>query len=487
LQEKPPRTHLLSNGNYSVMLTAAGSGYSRWRDLALTRWREDPTCDPFGYYVFLRDAADGRVWSAGYQPVGSEPDSYDAAFFEDRAEFTRRDGPILTSTEILVSPEDDAEVRRVSVTNEGNRTREIELTTYAEMVLAASAADSAHPAFSKLFVLTDFIAESGTLLATRRARDSGEPEVWVALTSALQGEAVGPLQFETDRARFVGRGVELRNAVSIVDARPLSNTVGTVLDPVLALRHRVKIAPGETARIAFWLGAAPSRAEVLALVGKYRHTAAFERVKALARTHAEAQLRALGLEFEEAERFQRLANGVLYADSSLRASRDILEKNRLGQPALWPFGISGDLPIVLVSIDSENDIGIVKQLLRAQEYWQLKQLHVDLVVLNERPPSASEAPGLQEALDAVIGPSRNRQDLPRYGKAFLLRADLMPGPSRDLLLTAARAVLNAGRGALSDQLAPPGETDPAPRRPLRNVDEAKPDAAGSPPTGANTS
>jgi cyclic beta-1,2-glucan synthetase len=473
LQEKSPRTHLLSNGNYSVMLTAAGSGYSRWRDLAVTRWREDPTCDPFGYYVFLRDAADGRVWSAGYQPVGCEPDSYDAAFFEDRAEITRRDGPILTSTEILVSPEDDAEVRRVSVTNEGNRTREIELTTYAEMVLAASGADSAHPAFSKLFVLTDFIAESGTLLATRRARDSGEPEVWVALTSTLQGEAVGPLQFETDRARFVGRGVDLRNAVSIVDARPLSNTVGTVLDPVLALRHRVKIAPGETARIAFWLGVAPSRAEVLALVGKYRHTAAFERVKALAKTHAEAQLRALGLEFEEAERFQRLANRVLYADSSLRASRDILENNRLGQPALWPFGLSGDLPIVLVSIDSENDTGIVKQLLRAQDYWRLKQLHVDLVVLNERPPS--EAPALQEALDAVIGPSRNRQDSPKYGKAFLLRADLMPSPSRDLLLTAARAVLNAGRGALSDQLAPSGETDPVPRRPLRNVNEATPD------------
>jgi len=277
LQEKSPRTHLLSNGNYSVMLTAAGSGYSRWRDVALTRWREDPTCDPWGYYVFLRDVVDGRVWSAGYQPVGCEPDGYDAAFFEDRAEITRRDGPILTSTEILVSPEDDAEVRRVSLTNEGPRTREIELTTYAEVVLAAPAADSAHPAFSKLFVQTEFIAESGTLLATRRARDSGEPELWVALISTLEGEAIGGLQFETDRARFLGRGHEVRNAVSIVDARPLSNTAGTVLDPVLSLRHRVKIAPGETARVAFWLGVGASRAEVLALVGKYRDAGAFER------------------------------------------------------------------------------------------------------------------------------------------------------------------------------------------------------------------
>src|SRR3984957_16087042 len=178
-----PRTHLLSNGNYSVMLTAAGSGYSRRRDMALTRWREDPTCDPWGYYVFLRDVVDGRVWSAGYQPVGCEPDGYEAAFFEDRAEITRRDGPMLTSTEILVSSEDDVEVRRVSVTNEGNSTREIELTTYAEVVLGAAAADSAPPAFSKLFVQTEFVAESCTLLATRRPRDSGEIESWVALIS----------------------------------------------------------------------------------------------------------------------------------------------------------------------------------------------------------------------------------------------------------------------------------------------------------------
>jgi len=459
------------------MLTAAGSGYSRWRDLALTRWREDPTCDPWGYYVFLRDVADGRVWSAGYQPVGCEPDGYDAAFFEDRAEITRRDGPILTSTEFLVSPEDDAEVRRVSVTNEGNRTREIELTTYAEMVLAASAADSAHPAFSKLFVLTEFVAESGTLLATRRARDSGEPEVWAALVSALEGEAVGTLQFETDRARFVGRGHELRNALSIVDARPLSNTVGTVLDPVLALRHRVKIAPGETARVAFWLGVAPSRAKVLALAEKYRDTAAFGRAKALAGTQAQAQLRALGLDSEEAGQFQRLANRVLYPDSSLRASRDILDRNRLGQSALWPFGLSGDLPIVLVRIEGENDIGIVEQLLRAQDYWQLKRLSVDLVVLNESAPSGAK--GLQQALDALIGAFQNRrgEDSSRRGKTVSLRADLIPAPSRDLLLTAARAVLNARRGTLRDQLPPLEKSNPMPRRRRQNSNEANPGAA----------
>jgi cyclic beta-1,2-glucan synthetase len=478
-----PRTHLLSNGNYSVMLTAAGSGYSRWRDIAVTRWREDPTCDPWGSYVYLRDVVSGQVWSAGYQPVGREPDSYEVAYFEDRAEITRRDGSMLTNTEILVSPEDDAEVRRVSVTNEGNRVREIELTTYAEVVLAPADSDSAHPAFSKLFVRTEFIADSGALLATRRVRDPADPEVWVAHVSALEGDAIGGVQFETDRARFLGRGHDLRNAVSIMDARPLSNTVGTVLDPVLALRRRVRIAPGETMRIAFWTGVGASRAQALELVDKHRDMAAFGRAKTLAWTQAQVQLRYLGIDFEEAQAFQRIANRVLYSDSSLRAAYDVLEKNSLGQSALWPHGISGDLPIVLVRIDDENDLEIVRQLLRAHEYWRLKRLAVDLVILNDRPPSY--ATDLQQALDAAVRTSQARRDEdgPKRGAVFVLRADLLPSPIRDLLQTAARAVFVARRGTLSDQLARLREPEPTPRlRPQNTVEEARDvDARAMPP------
>src|ERR1700722_13153025 len=476
-----PRTHLLSNGNYSVMLTAAGSGYSHWRDIAVTRWREDPTCAPWGSFVFLRDVVDGEVWPAGYQPTGRDPDSCEVVFLEDRAAITRKDGPILTSMEILVSSEDDAEVRRVSLTNEGNRTREIELTTYAEVVLATPDADSAHPAFSKMFVQTEFIAQSGALLATRRARDPAEPQLWVAHFSVLEGEAIGGLQFETDRARFLGRGHDLRNAVSIVDARPLSNTAGTVLDAVLALRRRVRIAPGESAHVAFWTGIGASRGQAVALVDKYREGVAFERVKTLARTRAQAQLSHLGVGFEEAQQFQRIADRVLYSDSSLRASPDILEKNLLGQSALWPHGISGDLPIVLLRIDDERDIEIVGQLLRAHQYWQLNGLAVDLVILNEG--ATSKAPDLQGALDAAIrsSPSPAGGEAPRRGAVFLLRADSMPAANCNLLQTAARAVLLARSGALSDQFAKLGEPQPVPRQRLRNIDKGGDAAARTMP------
>ena len=315
---------------YAVMVTAAGSGYSRWHDFAVTRWREDATCDCWGTYVFLRDARSGEVWSAGYQPTGVEPESYEAAFFEDRAEIIRRDGLIETKTEIAVSPEDDAEVRRVSITNLGSAVREIELTSYAEVVLAPDAADAAHPAFSNLFVQTEFVADSGALLATRRLRSPADHELWAAHIAVVEGEAVGGPQFETDRARFLGRGRSIRTPVAVVDGRPLSNTAGAVLDPIFSLRRRVRLAPGATARIAFWTLVAPSRSEVLDLADKHHEPAAFDRAITLAWTQAQVQLYHLGIDSDEANLFQRLAGHVLYSNPALRPSSAVLERNERG-------------------------------------------------------------------------------------------------------------------------------------------------------------
>ncbi len=463
-----PRTHLLADGDYAVMISAAGSGYSRWRDIAVTRWREDPTCDPWGFFIFLRDCTNGQVWSAGYQPVGREPDGYEVAFLEDRAEIIRQDDRIRTATEILVAAEGGAEVRRVSVSNTGSHASEIELTTYAEVVLASAAADSAHPAFSKMFVQTEFVADGAILLATRRSPEPAEAQVWLFHLSTVEGNAdgaAGDLEFETDRARFLGRGRELRDAVSIVDGRALSNTAGTVLDPVIALRRRVRVAPGETARVAFWTGVAGNRAEALALAEKHRDLAAFERTRTMARRRAQEQLHDLGVDFDEAQQFQRIANQVLYADSSLRASGDLLSRNRLGPPALWACGISGDLPIVLVRIDDESGLGIVEQLLRAHKYWRRKRLAVDLVILNERP--SPDAAQLQQTLEAAM---RGRdaddpgRDSPALGRVFALRGDTMPLSRSELLQTAARAIFAARSGSLSDQLARLGEPELAPRR-----------------------
>ena len=464
--QSPPRTHLLSNGSYSLMLTAAGSGFSKWRNIAVTRWREDPTCDPWGSYIFLRDVHEGRVWSAGYQPAGVEPDSYGVNFHEDRAEIVRKDGAISTLLEVLVCSEDDVEVRRVSLTNHARTAREIELTSYAEMVLAPAGGDAAHPAFSKMFVQTDFAAERGALLATRRPRDAGELRVWATHFSSLDGSAIGSVQFETDRARFLGRGHDLRTAVSVVDARPLSNTVGTVLDPVVSLRRRVRIEPGQTVRVAFWTGVAASREAALTLAAKFADIGAFDRVKAAAGAAAQDALRLQNVDGDEAALFQDIANRALYMDPSLRAPGDVLAGNQLGPPGLWGQGISGDLPIVLIRTATASGGAMVEELLRAQEYWRCKGLTVDVVILNDEPSDGDVQ--LHAALQAMVAQRKARPAdsvTIAGGNIVLLRTQSLPAATLTLLLTAARAIFDTGRGSLREQAIWPAAA--APRRRLR--------------------
>jgi cyclic beta-1,2-glucan synthetase len=450
----PPRTHLLSNGRYTIMLTAAGGGYSRWREIAITRWHGDATRDDSGSYLFLRDRQLGRTWSATPEPTWTDQEKIQIGFSEDRVDFKRVNDTLTTTTQVLVSGEDDGEVRRVSLMNSGRHAREIELTSYAELVLAAEAADRAHPAFSKMFVVTEFLPEFGALIATRRPRSLEELRVWVAHFAVIEGEVIAPVQYETDRARFTDRGQVDWLSNKVVQGRPLSNTVGTVLDPVIALRHSVRIAPGHVARVSFWTLAADTREALLDQVDKHHDRSAFERAETLAWTQAQVQLRHLGMRAEEAATFQQLAAPLLYPDSRFRQPSPDIIRGIGSQSELWFYGISGDLPIVLLRIDDVQDMPLVRQMLRAHEYWRMKRLAVDLVILNKH--ASSYIQDLQNAIDTAVRSSHAR---PSFGKelakgaVYTLRADLMTTQGRELIQAAARIVLLAVHGPVEDQLA----------------------------------
>ncbi|CAH0177652.1 N,N'-diacetylchitobiose phosphorylase [Pseudomonas sp. Bi130] len=341
-----PITHLLSNGRYALMLTSAGGGYSRWGDIDVTRWREDATRDDWGSFIFLRDTQSGEAWSATLQPSGRDVENGEVLFHEDQAEFIHRQGSLVTSLEVLVSGEDNGEVRRVSLVNNGRRPRDIELTSYAEVVLATRAADSAHPVFSRMFVQTEYLAEFTALVATRRPRGPEETPVWAAHFVVVEGELIADPQYESDRARFLGRNRSVREALAITGHRALSNSQGTVLDPIFSLRQRLRVGPGKVARVAFWTVVASSREELLDLIDKHHERNAFERAKTLAWTQAQVQLRDLGIDSEEAADFQRLAAPILYVDPRFRASAPAIIRGAGCQSGLWPLGISGDLPLV---------------------------------------------------------------------------------------------------------------------------------------------
>jgi cyclic beta-1,2-glucan synthetase len=450
---RTPHVQLLSNGRYAVMVNAAGAGFSRCGNLAVTRSLEDPTSDNGGQAVFLRDCDSGEVWSCGFQPTAATPEAYRVTFTEDRVEILRRDGPWGTRLQVLVSAEHDAEARRVAVSNQSDRAREIEVTSYAEVVLAATAADRAHRAFSNLFVQTSYEPQLETLLAGRRPRSEGDAAAWAAHLGVIEGNAVGDWEFETDRARFIGRDRSLAAARALTERSALSGSTGTVLDPVFGLRRRLRVAPGETARITFWTVVGSTQAEVLQVADKCREPASFDRASTLAWTRARVQLHHLGLDPDEASLFQRLAAHILYLNPSLRAGADALRRNRAGASALWAHSVSGDRPIMLVEIDDAADLGLVRQMLRAHGYLTLKNLAVDLVVINSS--AASYVQELQGAIESLARASQQRLQQGEgaaQGSVYTLRAEMMSPESRLAFLAAARVALIARRGTLAEQL-----------------------------------
>ena len=445
-----PRTQILSNGKYSVMMTNAGAGYSMCGDLAVTRWREDTTCDDWGAFIYLRDVTTDAVWSSGFQPTRQMPKNYEAAFSEDKITISRNELGINTRTEIIVSPEDNAEIRRVSITNQSSVVREIEVTSYAEIVLTTPAADAAHPAFSNLSILTEFFAAENSLIAMRRPRAEKDTPVWAVHTVATNGESVGAVQYETDRARFLGRGHDASNPIAIIEDRPLSNTVGAVLDPIFSLRRRVIIKPHQTVSILFSTAVAESYEEAQRLADKYHDPSTFQREAALAWTRSQVELRHLNLDAEDAHLFQRLAARILYSDPSLRPRSNVLELNTKAQTSLWAYGISGDIPIVLARISRAEDMPSVRQLLHAHEYLRLKNLKFDLVILNDHPPSYIQS--LQDELVKLVQTSGESSLLDKNGGIFLRRSDQIPDADRILLHTAARAVIVTERGSFDEQI-----------------------------------
>lgn len=445
-----PRVQILSNGSYSVMITNSGSGYSMYNGLAVTRWSEDTTRDPWGSYIYMRDVTDGRVWSAGYQPLNKLPKFYEVAFSEDKAVIRRRDGSISTRTEIIVSPEDNAEIRRVSITNNSPRILEIEVTSYAEIVMAPRAADAAHPAFSNLSIETEFNSAENSLIAKRRPRAETDEPIWAVHTIATDGETIGAIQYETDRARFLGRGRDASEPIAVMEDRPLSNTVGAVLDPIFSLRSCVSIQPRETVRVVFSTAVAQSYEDAIRLADKYHDVNIFEREAALTWTRSQVEMRHLNVDPENAYLFQRLAAHILYSDVSLRARTSVLALNVKAQSDLWAYGIGGDLPIVLVRISRAEDLPEVKQILNAHEYLRLKGLIFDLVVLNDLPSSYIQS--LNDELSNLVRTSGESHLLDKNGGVFIKRSDQIADSDRILLHTVARVVIVLERGDFEDEI-----------------------------------
>jgi cyclic beta-1,2-glucan synthetase len=455
-----PEVQLLSNGRYHVMITNSGGGYSRWKDLAVTRWREDGTCDNWGTFCYIRDTESGEFWSTAYHPTLKQPEKYfsgcfsvgwyAAIFSEARVEFRRRDHDIDTHTEIAVSPEDDAEVRRIRIVNRSQARRTIEITSYAEVVLASPAADALHPAFANLFVQTEIVRERQAILCTRRPRSSGEPAPWMFHLMSVHGTDVGDVSYETDRMRFVGRGNTVADPQALSGSAGLSDSQGSVLDPIVAIRHRITLGPDEAATVNIVSGVGETRDICMGLIAKHQDRRLADRVFDLAWTHSQVLLQQINATEADAQLYGHLASSVIYANPLLRADASLLAKNRRGQSGLWGYSISGDFPIVLLQIGDPSNIELVRQLVEAHAYWRLKGLAVDLVIWNE--DHAGYRQQLQDQIMGLIAAGLEAKYTDRPGGIFLRLGEQISSEDRILFQTVARAILTDSRGTLWDQI-----------------------------------
>ncbi|MBN2060772.1 MAG: cyclic beta 1-2 glucan synthetase [Deltaproteobacteria bacterium] len=446
-----PEVQLLSNGKYHVMVTNSGGGYSRWKGMDVTRWREDSTCDNWGTFCYLRDVKSGEFWSTAYQPTLKRSDPYEAIFSESKVEFRCRHGEFDTHTEIAVSPEDDIELRRIIITNRSRTRRAIDITSYAEVVLAPAASDALHPAFSNLFVQTEILRKQSAILCTRRPRSLGEPTPWMFHLMAVHGADTGEVSYETDRSRFIGRGNTVADPRAMNEPAALSGSEGSVLDPIVAIRYQISLDPEESTTINIVSGIGETREACLGLVGKYQDRRLADRVLDLAWTHSQVFLQQINATEADAQLYGRLAGSVLYANSSLRADPGLLIKNRRGQSGLWGYSISGDLPIVLLRIGDTANISLVRQLVQAHAYWRLKGLEVDLVIWNE--DHAGYRQILNEEIMGLIADGVEANGTDRPGAIFVRFSDQISNEDRILIQTVARAIITDRRGALADQIS----------------------------------
>ena len=449
-KSKYPEGHLLSNGNYSTMITNSGSGYGKLKDMTVYRWREDLTLDNTGMFFYIKNLNSNEYWSAAYSPCGNEGEEYEVIFSLDKAEFRRKDGNLTTYYEITVSQEDNAEVRRISITNHSEHSRTVEVTSYAEATLAPYNADIVHPTFSNLFIRTEYVESPSCVIANRRPRAKGQKKPHVMQTIAVQGEAIGTIQYETSRANFLGRGRAVSNPIVMDDETPLKNTVGAVLDPIISMRRRLKIRPGETVKIAYTTAVGDSREEVIELAKKYSEMRNVEKVFEASWTQTQMEMKYLGIKSTQANIYQLMASKILFLNNSLREREDYIKKINKAQSSLWPYGISGDVPILLIIIRDEKDLYLIKQGLQAHEYWDRKGLKVDFVVLNLQ--NTLYIQPLQEAIKDIVNSSyaRDRQNI--QGGVFLHSKGSMAQDDIEFLISIARFVIDGDKGSLIEQI-----------------------------------
>lgn len=452
-----PRTRVLSNGYYSLMIDNAGSGYSFLPGMMLTRWREDALRNNCGSYIFVKDLDTNKIWSTTYQPSRQQPEFYEVIYNPDKVEFKRRDFGIALHTEITISPEDNVEIRKITVTNLSRKVRNLQFTSYAEIAFNTPDADAIHPAYSKMFVESEFVADTEAIVFTRRPRSADEPRNFL-LTMLSMPAVWDRTEFETSREAFIGRGRDINHPQALEGRHlHLSGSIGTVLDPITSFRTRIEVEPSSSETLSLITAVGKTREEVLFLAERYNGSRSITRAFEMAWSKSNIEFRTEQVSVRQGHLNQHLANALFFQHKMLRSEPQIIAQNRLQQSGLWRLSISGDLPIVIVSITDVSNLKLLQELLKAHDYLRNRSVLFDLVIINEHGDGYLQ--NLGTSVDQLLRSMYPPPALESKGGVFV-RTLKQISPEEYLLLRAvARIVFVGEKGDLGEQLELPGELE----------------------------
>jgi cyclic beta-1,2-glucan synthetase len=446
-----PVIHLLSNGRYTVMVTNSGSGFSNWRGKDITRWRNDPTLDGYGTYFYIQDLENGAFWTACAQPSNTFPEEGEILFSPSKAEFRRRDRDISVVTEVIVPPEEDLEIRRLTITNHSDQTRTLRLLSYGEVILSPHTADYHHPAFNKLFIESEYQSELNALIFRRRPRSESEERIYMAHMLVCEPQVTPSKGYESNRGNFLGRGGSVQEPEALIRLAPLTQTAGATLDPIFSISQTIELKAHESSQVAFLTMATSSRSELMGLARRYQAWQSINQAMDQVRSYTDVQFRQMGWNSPRVEHIERLISALIYPQSTLRAPEHVIRANRKGQSGLWAFGISGDYPILLIKINDLQGVPLLQEAIQAHTYWRNQQILIDLVVINEQGTNYGQE--LHNHIHRLIQRMHSETWINSRGGIFLLHGDQIDGESRSLLDTSARVILDEEKGTLEQQLS----------------------------------
>jgi cyclic beta-1,2-glucan synthetase len=443
--EQPGRSlHTLSNGRMLMLMTDSGSGYLSYKDNALTRWRQDEALDLYGIWYFIQDLDREKAWSVSSRPILAQPKAYRVVYSPHMIEIRQVIDETWMMMQSTIAPNQNACIQKVSINNQSDRVREFRILSYGEVVLAPHAMDRGHPAFNKLFIESTYIDELNLLHFQRRLRSSVEKPQSMAhfLFDALPGK----VEYFSDRGQFIGRGFDLSDPVMLSQQTESDGIIGNTLDPIFSLGKRFTLKPNQSVTFTYVTLAADDLSEAKTIAKNLRDKVRIVNAFASAESFNEKLLRALELNSDKLATFQKLLSYVIYPRPQLRAEPDLITKNELGQSGLWPYGISGDHPILLVMVNAKEEIENLQELLLAHNYWRKMGMKIDLVILNTKDEGYAQA--LHDKINQAINVMDGHVWLNRRGGIFVVSANQIESQSLVLLKAAANVLIDLQDGSL---------------------------------------